>query len=128
MKNGNVAIDTLFLVIMILMIVVVTIFVVSNILPFIMYEKLNNIAIKYMFVVEKFGYLSSKEKENLKQDLKASGFDVNKLTIEVPTERKMYGELINFKISYDYYIKIPNIVNLKIIRRRKDKKNRSFEI
>lgn len=55
------------LVISVIVIIFVGVFIINTIIPFIWYEKLNSIAQKYMFVVEKYGYLTENEKNVLIQ-------------------------------------------------------------
>ena len=78
-------------------------------IPFIVYEKMNKVSQKYMFIVEKYGYLTKAEKENLKNDLKNEGFNIENIMLEVPENKRDYGELVNIKIEYNLYQKLPII-------------------
>ena len=102
-KKGN-AVATYPLIIFISMIclVVVGAFLINCIFPFIWYQKLNTTAQKYMFVIEKFGYLTDNEKNNLLNELSEQGFDTEKIRITAPQSRRLYGELIELKIEYEY--------------------------
>ena len=82
--------------------IAIGIFLINSIFPFIWYQKLNSTAQKYMFVIEKFGYLTDTEKQNLLNELSTQGFNVNNIRITAPQTRKLYGELIELKIEYDY--------------------------
>ena len=105
-KKGNVVVTyPLILFISIMCIIVISIFFINSIFPFIWYQKLNLIAQKYMFVIEKFGYLTDLEKNNLINDLASQGFDASQIQISAPSKRKTYGELIEFKIIYNYKYK-----------------------
>lgn len=84
-------------------------FFVNAIKPFIWYEKLNSITNKYMFVIEKFGYLTNDEKLNLEKELVDSGFSINNITLEFPNYKKPYGELLQFSIKYKLQIKLPSL-------------------
>ena len=101
-KKGNIATYTLIIFISMLFLIAVGVFLINAIFPFIWYQKLNSTAQKYMFVIEKFGYLTKSEKEILLSDLENQGFDISKIEIEAPNERKNYGEFIEFKIKYNY--------------------------
>jgi len=112
-KNGSVAVTyPLVIFVSIFFVIMAGIFLINSIFPFIWYQKLNSTAQKYMFVVEKFGYLTSVEKVNLLNELNSQGFDTNKIKIEAPSSKKSYGQLIEFKISYKYNYK--NISGLKL--------------
>lgn len=70
------------------------------ILPFIWYQKLQAIATKYMYIIDKYGYLTSKEEQQMITDMKQDGFDTNYVTISVPKTKQSYGKLINLEIKY----------------------------
>lgn len=112
-KKGNVAVTyPLILVISIMCIIVISIFFINSIFPFIWYQKLNLIAQKYMFVIEKFGYLTDLEQNTLINELASQGFDTSKIEIYAPNTKKSYGELLEFKINYKY--KYKNISGLTL--------------
>lgn len=67
---------------------------------FIWQQKLNKISVKYMFIIEKFGYLTPKEKNNMLLDLKENGFKIENISVDAPDKIKNYGELIEFCIKY----------------------------
>ena len=90
----------------------VGIFFINSIFPFIWYQKLNSTAQKYMFIIEKFGYLTDLEKANVINELNSQGFDINNIELYAPSNKKSYGELIEFKIVYKY--KYKNISEFKL--------------
>lgn len=111
-KKGDALVLTPMIVLFsVIIILILGMFFVNAIKPFIWYEKLNDIANKYMFVIEKFGYLTSKEKINLEKDLVNAGFDINKVIIEYPNSKKYYGEILEFVIKYNFEVKLPNFTN-----------------
>lgn len=121
MKRGSAIVTAPFIVIIsVFVIIAVGTYLINTIIPFIYYEKLNNICTKYMFVIEKFGYLSLDEKTSLIQELNKQGFDTSKIILEYPSNLKNYGELIEFNISYKLLIKTPNIVNGKYALNEKE--------
>lgn len=89
------------------------VFVINSIIPFIYYQKLFSMANKYMFVIEKFGYLTKEEKESLRFELNNSGFNIENVSIVCPEDQKEYGELIEFKLIYKLYTKMPELNNGK---------------
>lgn len=82
--------------------------IVNLIMPFSIYQKIDNIAIKYMFIVEKFGFLTEEEKNNLLSDLDLEGINSNYVTLEYPNKKEPYGNLVTLKISYEYNYSITN--------------------
>ena len=113
-KNGNVSyIFTLIISIEMLFITIVT--VVNMLTPFIWYQKLENIASKYVYIVEKFGYMTEVEKEEMLNELQNDGFDINKITLLCPEKRLAYGE--GFKFELTYKLNINNIMYNEEIKR-----------
>ncbi|MDD2376870.1 MAG: hypothetical protein PHD15_05485 [Clostridia bacterium] len=111
-KNGNSVITIpIVLVISIFMIIIIGTYIINSIIPFIYHQKLITLANKYMFVIEKFGYLTEEEKKLLEYDLNDSGFNISKITLKYPNELKKYGELIEFEIDYILVLKTPTISN-----------------
>jgi hypothetical protein len=91
-----------------------TIFSVTfvNILkPFVIYEKLSSTSLKYIFVMEENGYLTSKEREKLKEDLEDKGLEKDKINLRATSEKRDYGEPISLILSYDCPLIIPTFNN-----------------
>ena len=111
-KNGNSAVTVpIILVISIFMIIIIGTYIINSIIPFIYHQKLITVANKYIFVIEKFGYLTDEEKNLLESELNDSGFDISRITLKYPNELKNYGELIEFEIDYILVLKTPTIVD-----------------
>ena len=128
LKKGNIIVTyPLVLLVSIFSIVVVGVFFINAIFPFIWYQKLNITAQKYMFVIERFGYLTNKEKNNMINDLKNQGFDSSKINIVAPNKRKTYGELIEFKITYDYSYKNIGVANINFNNKEKNIKMKVYK-
>lgn len=111
------------------MLMYITIYLVDILMIFIKYQKLNNIATKYSYIIQEYGRLTSKEEESLYNDLKNEQFDLSSLTVNMPEESKTYGELVSFAIECKTYLDInlfnerkqkSNTINLKV--------NKSFYI
>ena len=102
----------------ILFIIIIGMILINTIKPFIWYEKLNKISEKYMFVIEKYGYLTYSEKNNLLQELQGNGFESKNISITVPNVKKSYGELVNFKINYEMYFENIEFESGKIMIKR----------
>ena len=108
-KGSNIITIPIVLVISILTIIIIGMYIINSILPFIYHQKLTLIANKYMFVIEKFGYLTNEEKDSLKNELQNTGFSLSNITLKYPDQLKSYGELIEFEIGYKLVIKTPII-------------------
>ena len=75
--------------------------------PYIWYEKLSSTCIKYIFVMEEYGYLTKNEVNKLKQELVKDGFEYEKLNIAYTASRVTYGNPIFLSVSYEYKMKFP---------------------
>lgn len=96
---------------------IVSILVVMSIkilMPYIWYERLSSTCIKYVFIMEEYGYLTKKEMNTLKKKLKKQGFDEDKLKISYTSSRVEYGKPIYIRLGYEYDIDLPLIGNKKI--------------
>lgn len=80
---------------------------VQMLIPYLWYEKLSSTCIKYIYIMEEYGYLTSKEARVLKEDLKEQGFNVENLKLKYTNYRVEYGEPITLSLLYDYKIKLP---------------------
>lgn len=114
-NKGN-AILTTPIIIAIGMAIVSTLIVltVKIMMPYIWYEKLSSACIKYIFVMEEYGYLTKKEANSLKDELKRQGFDEDNLNIYYTSSRVDYGNPIYIRLNYDYELELPIIGNKKI--------------
>lgn len=121
LKKGNTLIITPMVVLFsIIIILILGMFFVNAIKPFIWYEKLNDISNKYMFIIEKFGHLTYEEKNNLEKELIESGFDINNITITYPQTQKSYGEVLEFIIKYGFEVKLPTFNNINDTNKKID--------
>lgn len=101
-KDGNITM-TLTLTISLIILIIITIYMVNMILPFVWYEKLENIANKYVYVVERYGYLTENEENELYKDLEEEGVDITNIELDTPKEYLNYGTLFKFQIKYVLY-------------------------
>lgn len=101
MKNKKGNITQIFTLIVSLALLVTTIiYIISMLTPFIWYQKLQNIADKYVYIVERFGYLTEIEKEGLYKELIEEGFDIKNIALECPENKLEYGEMFKFNLTY----------------------------
>lgn len=93
---------------------------VEIITPYIWYERLSSTCIKYVFVMEEYGYLTKQEANSLKAELVGYGFDEDKLKIKYTSSRVSYGNPIFLSAEYDYRIDFPLLetksVPMEIVR------------
>lgn len=99
----------------IMLVSVLIVFVIKILMPYIWYEKLSATCIKYVFVMEEYGYLSKTEKQNLISELDDQGFDKTKLQVDATSKLQSYGSPIYINIKYDYDTGIP-IENVETIK------------
>lgn len=99
----------------IVMVSVLILLAVNIITPFIWYEKLSSTCIKYVYLMEEYGYLTNKEAGLLMDELIDNGFDGRKIALRYTNNKVSYGEPIYLDINYDYEVKIP-LMDSKIIR------------
>lgn len=117
-KKGN--ITQIFTLIVSMAILVITIvYIINMISPFIWYQKMQNIADKYVYIVERFGYLTDSEKSELYKELSKEGFDINNITLECPSRKLEYGQMFNFNLTYKLKLEY-SILTGKIEREAKD--------
>ena len=83
--------------------------VVKIITPYILYEKIASTSLKYLFVIEEYGYLTKKEALLLLEELEAQGLDRNKIKLDYTSKKVNYGDEIYLKINYDYPLKLPTM-------------------
>ena len=107
-KSGSSVLTTPIIIAFGIMIVtVLLLLVVEVIMPYLWYEKLSSTSIKYVYLMEEFGYLTNKEANLLKEDLENQGFKMKNINIEYTNNKVDYGEPIYLKIFYKYELKIP---------------------
>lgn len=108
--NSMIAIPIIVMIIFLIFSVFSVTFV--NILkPFVVYEKLSSTSLKYIFVMEEYGYLTSKERERLKRDLEDKGLNKEQINLRATSEKKDYGEPISLILSYNCDLTVPSFEN-----------------
>lgn len=91
-------------------IVMISILIVTStkiLVPYIWYEKLSSTCLKYVFVIEEYGYLTKKEAVNLLNELERQGFEKEKISLEYTEKAVEYGDEIYLKIGYEYEFELP---------------------
>lgn len=104
----------------ILLVATLVLLTVELLVPYLWYEKLSSTTIKYIYVMEEYGYLTSKEASLLKEELINQGFEGKNISINYTNNRVAYGEPIYLKLDYNYKLKLPfmneQIINMVVER------------
>lgn len=79
--------------------------------PFVVYEKLSSTSLKYIFIMEEYGYLTNREREKLANDLSEKGLEKERITVRATNEQKDYGDPISLILTYQCDIKVPSFNN-----------------
>ncbi len=86
---------------------VLSIFLISLIKPYILYEKLLSTSLRYMFVLEEYGYLNENDKKLLINELENQGFNKENIVIDTTKEKVQYGDSVYLIIEYRYNMSLP---------------------
>lgn len=114
-KTGSAIVTTPIVIAIGIMIISALIVLMINILmPYIWYEKLSSTCIKYIYVMEEFGYLTKNEVNNLKEELESQGFDEENISMAYTSTKVDYGNPIFLEIKYDYKIDMPFDINIDV--------------
>lgn len=111
LKKGNASI-TMPIVLLVSMIIIIYIgfYLLQVIQIFMTYEKINTVALKYLFIVEQFGYITNNEKEELINDLCERGLKRESINLNLPEVKKEFGELVEFTITYSDSLDLPRLI------------------
>ena len=69
------------------------------------YQKISETSLKYIFIMEEYGCLAAKDKANLLKELSEKGIDTSKVKIVANERFREYGQVIELKIQYQYAFK-----------------------
>ncbi len=102
-EKGSTILTTPIMIAIGIMLVSILIVMAVNILtPYIWYEKLSSTCLKYVFVIEEYGYLSKKEASLLLAELEGQGFTRDEIDLDYTSQKVNYGEEIYLKVNYNY--------------------------
>lgn len=104
----------------IIFLAILIVFTVNILTPYIWYEKLSSMCIKYIFIMEEYGYLTQLEQSNLIKELINQGFKEKNLRLDCTKSIQSYGSPIFLEIKYDYELNLPGVDN-KIIPMKIDR-------
>ena len=86
--------------------------------PCFVYQSIYTVISRYIFIYEKFGYLTEEEITSLNYELSKLCTNKN-YELSVPTEKKQYGDEVNFKFNYLYSYYTINLNEKGFIRKKK---------
>lgn len=119
-KGSSIVTTPIIIAIGMMLVSVLIVLAVKILMPYLWYEKLSSTCIKYVFVMEEYGYLTAKEKANLLAELEEQGFEKEKIKINCTTKVQSYGSPIYLDVSYQYRLQLPlmeeQIVPMEISR------------
>jgi len=81
------------------------VFAVRVLEPFTVYQKMSETALKYIFVMEEFGYLNKAEQDSMKLELEKKGLNINNINVYATENPVNYGELVELNIEYKHPFK-----------------------
>ena len=97
-----------------ILVAILIVFSIKILSPYIWYEKLSSTCLKYIFVMEEYGYLTKKEERHLQEELKQQGFEETNLKIYCTNKKQSYGAPIYLNVNYRYMLKLPIIGDKEI--------------
>lgn len=98
----------------ILLVSILIVFSIKILTPYIWYEKLSSTCLKYIFVMEEYGYLTTIEKKHLTEELVKQGFDKKHLHVNCTSREQKYGAPIYLNVNYLYTLELPLLGNKEI--------------
>lgn len=110
-KGSSLISMPIIMVVVFLMLVTLIITFVRLMEPFIIYEKMSSLSLKYIFIMEDYGFLTNKEKDKIAEELSDKGLNRSKIIVTGTDTLKDYGEPIWLRISYTHEIKMPYFIN-----------------
>ena len=115
-KGSTILITPIIWVITIFIFIFFIVFGIRIMEPFMIYQKVSSTALKYIFVMEEFGYLNKSDEKSLKNELISKGLKNENILITATNQLKDYGEVIELTVIYQHPYKKVSIDNSLIPR------------
>lgn len=116
MKKGNSVITVpVMLVFSIVVLCSVGVLLMNILKPYIMYEKLLSTTLRYMFVLEDYGYLTDDEIDLLIEELAMQGFNREDISVEATQTIQDYGDTVYLSITYNYSLDLPLVKEQSLV-------------
>ena len=101
-KGSTILITPIIWVITIFIFMFFMVFSVRIMEPFMIYQKISATTLKYIFIMEEFGYLNEDDKVNLVSELSSKGLVTENIVVEATDEEVNYGDVIELNVTYDH--------------------------
>lgn len=108
-KGSSILTTPIIVAIGMMLVATLIVFAIKILMPYIWYEKLSSTCIKYVFIMEEYGYLTRKEKSNLLNELEKQGFEKENVKVQSTTKLQSYGSPIYLNVEYKYNLRLPII-------------------
>ena len=116
MKKGNSVITVpVMLVFAIVVLCSIGVLLMNILKPYIMYEKLLSTTLRYMFVLEEYGYLTDYEIDLLIEELAMQGFYREDISVEATQTIQDYGDTVYLSITYNYSLDLPLVKEQSLV-------------
>ncbi len=115
-KGSTILITPIIWVITIFIFIFFIVFGIRIMEPFMIYQKMSSTALKYIFVMEEFGYLNKSDEKSLKNELISKGLKNENILITATNQLKDYGEVIELTVIYQHPYKKVSFDNSLIPR------------
>ena len=116
MKKGNSVITVpVMLVFAIVVLCSIGILLMNILKPYIMYEKLLSTTLRWMFVLEEYGYLTDDEIDLLIEELAMHGFNREDISVEATQTIQDYGDTVYLSITYNYSLDLPLVKEQSLV-------------
>ena len=116
MKKGNSVITVpVMLVFSIVVLCSIGVLLMNILKPYIMYEKLLSTTLRYMFVLEDYGYLTDDEIDLLIEELAMQGFNREDISVEATQTIQDYGDTVYLSITYNYSLDLPLVKEQSLV-------------
>ena len=128
-KGSTVLVTPLIWVISILIFLFFLVTSLNVIEPFVIYQKISETSLKYIFIMEEYGYLTDRDRVKLKEELISKGLKGESITIRATSDLQDYGTPISLIINYKHSMNLPSFeesfiprispkeINLKVFKR-----------
>ena len=128
-KGGTMVAMPIVLIVVFFIFISIAVMCIRLMEPFVIYEKMSSSSLKYLFIMEEYGYLTEKDRAKLKSELASKGLNAENITIRATSDLKEYGEPISLIINYKHSMNLPSFeesfiprmsekdVNLKVFKR-----------
>ena len=115
-KGSTILITPIIWVITIFIFIFFIVFGIRIMEPFMIYQKMSSTALKYIFVMEEFGYLNKSDEKTLNNELVSKGLKNENILITATNQLKDYGEVIELTVIYQHPYKKVSFDNSLIPR------------